>query len=145
MYTKFVILFLSILPIYFLLDAFLCGKVFARFYGASLESVRGRLKPASIATYLFTVLLLLLIVIVPALERVSFLYTLLAGALFGTVVQTLFNLLRSVHEGIGGTTDNDADAPLYIDIVRGALLGSSVSVFGYGVGVVFEIVMRTVS
>jgi uncharacterized membrane protein len=134
-YTKFVILFLSILPVYFLLDAFLCVKVFLRFYDASVEAVKDKLRPSGIATYLFTVLLLLLVVIVPALERASFLYAFWGGALFGAVVQVIFRFLRNFH---GNEANNDADAPIYIDIVRGVLLGSVVSSLGYGIGILFD-------
>jgi uncharacterized membrane protein len=128
MYKEFVILYLVILSVYFLLDMFLCGKVFARFYNTSVEDVRQKLTHGSVVVYLLTVLLLLVAVIIPALTRGSVANVLILGALFGSTAHLFFWVSN-------GFVDDDKEAndsvPVMIEVTRGAILGSFVSAIGY--------------
>lgn len=127
MNTVFVKLYLIALPVFFAIDMIWLGLVAKNFYKNQIGFL---MTPtvnwvAAIIFYLLFIVGLVLFVITPAVEKGSWTYALLFGALFGLITYATYDLTNLATL---------KDWPLLITIVDlawGAVLAASVSVVTY--------------
>jgi len=128
MYTHmFIKLYLIALPVFFAIDMIWLGLVAKNFYKSQIGFL---MKPdinwtAAIIFYLLFIVGLVLFVIAPAVEKGSWMYALLFGALFGLITYATYDLTNLATL---------KDWPLLVTIVDlawGATLGALVSVITY--------------
>ncbi len=127
MNTVFVKLYLIALPVFFAIDMIWLGLVAKNFYKNQIGFL---MTPtvnwvAAIIFYLLFIVGLVLFVIAPAVEKGSWTYALLFGALFGLITYATYDLTNLATL---------KDWPLLITIVDlawGAVLAASVSVVTY--------------
>ena len=123
----FIKLYLIALPVFFAIDMFWLGLVAKNFYKNQIGFL---MTPninwvAAIIFYLLFMVGLVLFVITPAVEKGSWMYALLFGALFGLITYATYDLTNLATL---------KDWPLLITIVDlawGAVLAASVSVVTY--------------
>lgn len=120
-------LYLIALPVFFVIDMFWLGIVAKGFYR---DQIGALMKPdinwiAAIIFYLIFILGLVVFVIGPAVEKGSWAYALMFGALFGFVCYATYDLTNLAVA---------KDWPLLVtivDLVWGAVLAASVSTISY--------------
>ena len=123
----FIKLYLIALPVFFAIDMFWLGLVAKNFYKNQIGFL---MTPninwvAAIIFYLLFIVGLVLFVITPAVEKGSWTYALLFGALFGLITYATYDLTNLATL---------KDWPLLVTIVDlawGAVLAASVSVVTY--------------
>jgi len=123
----FIKLYLIALPVFFAIDMVWLGLVAKNFYKSQIGFL---MKPdinwtAAIIFYLLFIVGLVLFVIMPAVEKGSWVYALLFGALFGLITYATYDLTNLATL---------KDWPLLVTIVDlgwGATLGALVSVITY--------------
>lgn len=123
----FIKLFAIALPVFFAIDMVWLGLVAKDFYRAQIG---GLMKPdinwiAAVIFYLIFITGLVVFVISPAVEKESWTYALLFGALFGLVCYATYDLTNLALA---------KDWPLLVtivDLIWGATLAASVSVVTY--------------
>lgn len=123
----FIKLYAIALPVFFALDMLWLGLVAKGFYAKHIGSL---LKPdvnwtAAILFYLLFIVGLVVFVITPAVEKNSWMHSLLFGALFGLVCYATYDLTNLALA---------KDWPLLVtivDLVWGAVLAASVSTITY--------------
>jgi len=123
----FIKLYLIALPVFFAIDMIWLGLVAKNFYKSQIGFL---MKPdinwtAAIIFYLLFIVGLVLFVIAPAVEKGSWMYALLFGALFGLITYATYDLTNLATL---------KDWPLLVTIVDlawGATLGALVSVITY--------------
>lgn len=129
----FVKLYLITLPIFFAIDMIWLGLVAKNFYGKQI----GHLMKtdvnwiAAVIFYLIFIAGLVTFVISPAMEKRSWIYALIFGALFGLVCYATYDLTNLAVA---------KDWPLLvtlIDLVWGAFLAASVSTITYFIAAKF--------
>lgn len=120
----FIKLYFIALPVFFAIDMIWLGFVAKDFYRNQIgfllkENVNW---VAAISFYLLFIIGVVFFVVVPALEKGSWMYALLVGALFGFITYATYDLTNLA------TTK---DWPLFVtlvDLAWGAVLSASVSV-----------------
>ncbi len=123
----FIKLYAIALPVFFAIDMVWLGLVAKGFYSKQIGSL---LKPdvnwlAAILFYLLFIVGLVVFVITPAMEKGSWIHTLLFGALFGLVCYATYDLTNLALA---------KDWPLLVtivDLIWGAVLAASVSTLTY--------------
>jgi len=123
----FIKLYLIALPVFFAIDMIWLGLVAKNFYKSQIGFL---MKPdinwtAAIIFYLLFIVGLVLFVIMPAVEKGSWIYALLFGALFGLITYATYDLTNLATL---------KDWPLLVTIVDlawGATLGALVSVITF--------------
>jgi len=123
----FIKLYAIALPVFFAIDMIWLGLVANNFYKSQIGFL---MKPdinwtAAIIFYLLFIVGLVLFVIAPAVEKGSWMYALLFGALFGLITYATYDLTNLATL---------KDWPLLVTIVDlawGATLGALVSVITY--------------
>lgn len=123
----FIKLYAIALPVFFAIDMLWLGLVAKNFYKSQIGFL---MKPdinwtAAILFYLLFIVGLVLLVIAPAVEKGSWMYALLFGALFGLITYATYDLTNLATL---------KDWPLLVTIVDlawGATLGALVSVVTY--------------
>ncbi|KND47641.1 MAG: hypothetical protein AB201_01760 [Parcubacteria bacterium C7867-006] len=123
----FIKLYVIALPVFFAIDMFWLGVVSKNFYRAQIGSL---LKTdvnwvAAITFYLLFIVGLVVFVITPAVEKGSWMYAVMFGALFGLVCYATYDLTNLAVA---------KDWPLLItivDMIWGAVLAASVSTVTY--------------
>jgi len=123
----FIKLYAIALPVFFAIDMVWLGLVAKNFYKSQIGFL---MKPdinwtAAIIFYLLFIVGLVLFVIMPAVEKGSWVYALLFGALFGLITYATYDLTNLATL---------KDWPLLVTIVDlgwGATLGALVSVITY--------------
>lgn len=125
--TMFIKLYLIALPVFFAIDMLWLGVISKGFYAKQLGYL---MKPdinwlAAIIFYLLFIVGLVLFVVVPALEKHSWIHALLFGALFGLITYATYDLtnLATIR-----------DWPLMVtlvDLAWGTVLSASVSTATY--------------
>lgn len=123
----FIKLYAIALPVFFAIDMVWLGLVAKNFYKSQIGFL---MKPdinwtAAILFYLLFIVGLVLFVIAPAVEKGSWMYALLFGALFGLITYATYDLTNLATL---------KDWPLLVTIVDlawGATLGALVSVVTY--------------
>ena len=123
----FIKLYAIALPVFFAIDMIWLGLVTKNFYRSQIGTL---LKPdvnwtAAIIFYLLFIVGLVLFVITPAINKSSWTYALLFGALFGLVCYATYDLTNFATL---------KDWPLLVtivDLVWGAVLAASVSIMTY--------------
>jgi uncharacterized membrane protein len=123
----FIKLYSIALPVFFLLDMLWLGLVAKSFYATQIGYLmKADINwTAAILFYLLFIVGLVLFVIIPAVEKSSWVHALLFGALFGFVTYATYDLtnLATVK-----------DWPLLVtvvDLAWGAVLAASVSIITY--------------
>lgn len=123
----FIKLFLTALPVFFIIDMIWLVLVAKDFYRRQIGFL---MKPditwyAAIIFYLLFIVGLVIFVISPALEKHSWIYALLFGALFGLITYATYDLTNLATM---------KDWPLLVtvvDLVWGMVLSASVSIVTY--------------
>jgi len=123
----FIKLYAIALPVFFVIDMIWLGLVAKNFYKSQIGFL---MKPdinwtAAIIFYLLFIVGLVLFVIMPAVEKGSWIYALLFGALFGLITYATYDLTNLATL---------KDWPLMVTIVDlawGATLGALVSVITF--------------
>ena len=123
----FVKLYLVALPVFFAIDMFWLGIVAKDFYRGQIGFLmKNNVNwTAAISFYLLFIIGLVLFVITPAVEKNSWIYALLFGALFGFISYATYDLTNLATL---------KDWPLLVtivDLVWGAVLAASVSTVTY--------------
>jgi len=123
----FIKLYLIALPVFFAIDMLWLGLVAKNFYKSQIGFlVKTDINwTAAILFYLLFIVGLVLFVIAPAVEKGSWMYALLFGALFGLITYATYDLTNLATL---------KDWPLLVTIVDlawGATLGALVSVITY--------------
>lgn len=119
----FLKLYLIALPVFFAFDMIWLGLVAKDFYRAQIGFLLSEKVNwvAAISFYLLFIVGVVFFVVVPALERGSWMYALLVGALFGFITYATYDLTNLA------TTK---DWPLFVtlvDLAWGAVLSASVA------------------
>ncbi len=120
-------LYLIALPVFFVIDMLWLGLIAKSFYASQIGHL---LKPnvnwvAAIIFYLLFIVGLVVFVIQPAVEKGSYMYAILYGALFGLITYATYDLTNLALA---------KDWPLLVtivDLIWGAFLAASVSVITY--------------
>jgi len=123
----FIKLYLIALPIFFVIDMIWLGLIAKNFYAKQIGFL---LKPdinwyAAIIFYMMFVAGLVLFVILPAIEKQSWIYAALLGACFGCITYATYDLTNLATL---------KDWPLlitFVDIVWGAVLAMTISTATY--------------
>ncbi len=123
----FIKLYCIALPVFFLIDIVWIGFVAQSFYNNQIGFL---LKPdvnwiAAIIFYLLFIVGLVIFVITPAIEKDSWVYALLFGALFGLITYATFDLTALAM------FKNWPLLVTIVDLIWGAVLASSVSTVTY--------------
>jgi len=128
MYTHmFIKLYAIALPVFFAIDMIWLGLVAKNFYKSQIGFL---MKPdinwtAAIIFYLLFIVGLVLFVIMPAVEKGSWMYALLFGALFGLITYATYDLTNLA------TLKDWPILVTIVDLAWGATLGALVSVITY--------------
>ena len=123
----FIKLFLTALPVFFVIDMLWLALIAKNFYQKQIGFL---MNPdvnwvAAIIFYLLFITGLIIFVIAPAMEKHSWLHALLFGALFGLITYATYDLTNLA---------TIKDWPLLVtivDLIWGATLAASVSVITY--------------
>ena len=123
----FIKLYCIALPVFFLIDIVWIGFVAQSFYNNQIGFL---LKPdvnwiAAIIFYLLFIVGLVIFVITPEIEKDSWVYALLFGALFGLITYATFDLTALAM------FKNWPLLVTIVDLIWGAVLASSVSTVTY--------------
>ena len=123
----FIKLYLIALPVFFAIDMVWLGLVAKNFYKSQIGFL---MKPdinwtAAIIFYLLFIVGLVLFVIMPAVEKGSWMYALLFGALFGLITYATYDLTNLA------TLKDWPVLVTIVDLAWGATLGALVSVITY--------------
>lgn len=123
----FIKLYLIALPVFFAIDMIWLGLVAKNFYKSQIGFL---MKPdinwtAAILFYLLFIVGLVLFVIAPAVEKGSWMYALLFGALFGLITYATYDLTNLA------TLKDWPILVTIVDLAWGATLGALVSVITY--------------
>lgn len=123
----FIKLYAIALPIFIVIDMVWLGFVANKFYKNQIGFL---MKPdinwtAAIIFYLLFIVGLVLFVIAPAIEKGSWMYALLLGALFGLITYATYDLTNLA------TIKNWPLLVTIVDLAWGATLGATVSVITY--------------
>jgi uncharacterized membrane protein len=123
----FIKLFLIALPVFFVIDMAWLGLVAKKFYDQHLGFL---MKPditwyAAIIFYLLFIIGLVTFVISPAVEKHSWLYALLLGALFGLITYSTYDLTNLA------TIKDWPIIVTVVDLIWGMVLSASVSLITY--------------
>jgi len=123
----FIKLYIIALPVFFVIDIVWLGLVANNFYKNQIGFI---MRPdinwtAAILFYLLFVVGLVLFVIAPAVEKGSWMYALLFGALFGLITYATYDLTNLA------TLKDWPILVTIVDLAWGATLGALVSVVTY--------------
>jgi len=123
----FIKLYAIALPVFFAIDMVWLGLVAKNFYKSQIGFL---MKPdinwtAAIIFYLLFIVGLVLFVIMPAVEKGSWMYALLFGALFGFITYATYDLTNLA------TLKDWPILVTIVDLAWGATLGALVSVITY--------------
>jgi len=123
----FIKLYAIALPVFFAIDMIWLGLVANNFYKSQIGFL---MKPdinwtAAIIFYLLFIVGLVLFVIAPAVEKGSWVYALLFGALFGLITYATYDLTNLA------TLKDWPILVTIVDLAWGATLGALVSVITY--------------
>lgn len=123
----FIKLYLIALPVFLAIDMFWLGIVAKNFYAKQIGAL---MKPdvnwvAAIIFYLIFIAGLVVFVIYPAIQKDSWSYALLFGALFGLVCYATYDLTNLA------VAKNWPLLVTIVDLIWGAVLASSVSTISY--------------
>jgi len=123
----FIKLYAIALPVFFAIDMVWLGLVAKNFYKSQIGFL---MKPdinwtAAIIFYLLFIVGLVLFVIMPAVEKGSWMYALLFGALFGLIAYATYDLTNLA------TLKDWPILVTIVDLAWGATLGALVSVITY--------------
>jgi len=123
----FIKLYLIALPVFFAIDMIWLGLVAKNFYKSQIGFL---MKPdinwtAAILFYLLFIVGLVLFVIMPAVEKGSWIYALLFGALFGLITYATYDLTNLA------TLKDWPILVTIVDLAWGATLGALVSVITF--------------
>jgi len=123
----FIKLYAIALPVFFAIDMIWLGLVAKNFYKSQIGFL---MKPdinwtAAIIFYLLFIVGLVLFVIMPAVEKGSWMYALLFGALFGLITYATYDLTNLA------TLKDWPILVTIVDLAWGATLGALVSVITY--------------
>jgi len=132
----FIKLFFIALPVFFVIDMVWLVLVAKKFYN---EQIGFLMKPdinwyAAITFYLLFIVGMLVFVIIPAIEKHSWVQALLYGALFGLITYATYDLTNLATL---------KDWPLVVtivDLVWGMVLSASVSVITYFIALKFGVI-----
>lgn len=115
------------LPVFFAIDMVWLGFVAKNFYRSQIGFLmRGDVNwVAAIAFYLLFIVGLIFFVVTPALEKGSWTYALLVGALFGLITYATYDLTNLA------TTKDWPLLVTFVDLAWGAVLAASVSTITY--------------
>jgi uncharacterized membrane protein len=125
--TSFIKIYLITVPIFFTIDMLWLGFLARNFYREQLGSL---LRPevnwfAAVTFYLMFIAGLIIFVISPALEKGSWTYAVIYGALFGLIAYATYDLTNLATM---------KDFPLkvaLVDMIWGSILSASVSIVSY--------------
>jgi uncharacterized membrane protein len=123
----FLKLYAIALPVFFAIDMVWLGFVAKNFYRSQIGFLmRGDVNwVAAIAFYLLFIVGLIFFVVAPAVEKESWTYALLVGALFGLISYATYDLTNLA------TTKDWPLLVTFVDLVWGAVLAASVSTVTY--------------
>lgn len=129
----FIKLYLVALPVFFAIDMIWLGLVAKGFYFKQIGSL---MKTdinwvAAIVFYLIFIAGLVLFVIAPAIEKGSWTYALIFGALFGLITYATYDLTNLA------TLKNWPMLVSFVDMAWGAVLAASVSLITYWIVTTF--------
>ncbi len=132
----FIKLFFIALPVFFVIDMVWLVLVAKKFYN---EQIGFLMKPdinwyAAITFYLLFIVGMLVFVIIPAIEKHSWVQAILYGALFGLITYATYDLTNLATL---------KDWPLVVtivDLVWGMVLSASVSVITYFIALKFGVI-----
>lgn len=126
--TQFLSLYAIAVPVFFAIDMLWLGVVASDFYKAKLGHLMGAINwPAAIIFYLVFLVGLVIFAIYPAVERGSWQYALVYGALFGFFTYATYDLtnLATLRDWPLSVT--------IVDMVWGTVLGLAVAVGTYAI------------
>lgn len=132
---QFIKIYLITLPVFFAIDMIWLGFAARNFYR---ENIGQLLKDnvnwtAAIIFYLMFIAGLILFVISPAIEKSSWTYALIYGALFGLITYATYDLTNLA-------TLKDWSLPVVIvDMIWGMILSASVSTISYFISTKFAV------
>ncbi len=123
----FIKLYAIALPVFFAIDMVWLGLIAKNFYAKQIGFI---MKTdinwtAAILFYLLFIVGLVFFIITPALQKSSWMYALLAGALFGLITYATYDLTNLA------TLKNWPLLVTVVDLAWGAVLAASVSVATY--------------
>lgn len=123
----FLKLYAIALPVFFAIDMVWLGFVAKNFYRSQIGFLmRGDVNwVAAIAFYLLFIVGLIFFVVTPAMEKESWMYALLVGALFGLITYATYDLTNLA------TTKDWPLLVTFVDLAWGAVLAASVSTITY--------------
>lgn len=123
----FLKLYAIALPVFFVIDMVWLGFVAKNFYRSQIGFLmRGDINwVAAIAFYLLFIVGLIFFVVAPAMEKESWTYALLVGALFGLISYATYDLTNLA------TTKDWPLLVTFVDLAWGAVLAASVSTVTY--------------
>lgn len=123
----FVKLYAIALPVFFIIDMFWLGIVAKNFYRTQIgELMKTDVNwSAAIIFYLIFIVGLVFFVIMPALEKNSWIHALIFGALFGFVCYATYDLTNLA------VAKNWPLLVTIVDLIWGAVLASSVATITY--------------
>jgi len=126
---KLALIFLVMAIAFFIIDIGWLGIVAKDLYNKYIGHMRGNVKwPAAIIFYLIFIIGIMIFAVLPGLEKGSFQYTVMYGAMFGFFTYATYELTNY-------STLKDWPLPLvFIDIAWGIILTASVASVGYLVG-----------
>ncbi len=127
----FLKLYAIALPVFFAIDMVWLGLVAKNFYAKQIGFLmKSNINwPAAIIFYLLFIVGLVLFVISPALEKHSWMYAVLFGALFGLITYATYDLTNLA------TMKNWPLVITIVDLIWGSVLASSVSIVTYFIAV----------
>lgn len=123
----FLKLYAIALPVFFAIDMVWLGFVAKNFYRSQIGFLmRGDVNwVAAIAFYLLFIVGLIFFVVTPAIEKESWTYAVLVGALFGLITYATYDLTNLA------TTKDWPLLVTFVDLAWGAVLAASVSTVTY--------------
>ena len=123
----FIKLYAIALPVFFIIDMFWLGIVAKNFYRTQIgELMKTDVNwSAAIIFYLIFIVGLVFFVIMPALEKNSWIHALIFGALFGLVCYATYDLTNLA------VAKNWPLLVTIVDLIWGAVLASSVATITY--------------
>jgi uncharacterized membrane protein len=125
--TKFAYLYIIALPVFLAIDMVWLGFIAKNFYK---EQIGFLMRPdvnwvAAIVFYLLFIVGLVLFVISPAVDKSSFVYAAILGAIFGLITYSTYDLTNLA------TVKNWPMAITIVDLIWGTTLSSLVSTITY--------------
>ena len=125
--TNFIKIYLITLPVFFAIDMIWLGLIARNFYQAQIgHLLRPRVNwTAAIIFYLMFIAGMIIFVISPALEKSSWTYALIYGALFGLLTYATYDLTNLA------TLKDFPVTVAVVDMIWGTVLSASVCTISY--------------